>query len=55
MIDDVKNIGDALSLTVTVATVGQFLPHLAAVLSIVWTLIRLTEWFVEKWQSRSKS
>lgn len=40
---DPKHIADAVSLTTVVATVAGWLPHVAAVLSIIWTLIRIYE------------
>ncbi|MFN9029631.1 MAG: hypothetical protein ACK54C_02135 [Betaproteobacteria bacterium] len=43
MNDHTKHAVDALAVTTTVATVFQWLPAIAALLSIVWTIIRLYE------------
>lgn len=55
MIDQetVKHVGDALSLSVVVATIATWLPAVAAVLSIVWTAIRIYETrTVQRWIGR---
>ena len=39
----VERVGDILSLGVVVATLAQWLPSVAAGLSIVWTVIRIFE------------
>jgi hypothetical protein len=41
--DTIKHVGDALSLSVVVGTIAAWLPAMAALLSIVWTLIRIYE------------
>jgi peptidoglycan biosynthesis protein MviN/MurJ (putative lipid II flippase) len=41
--DAVKASADVLSVGVAVGTVAQLLPHLAALLTIIWTLIRIFE------------
>jgi hypothetical protein len=43
MNDHAKHVGDALAVTTTVATVFQWLPAIAAILTIVWTAIRIYE------------
>lgn len=41
--DTAKNIGDALSLATVVGTLADALPAIAALISIVWGLIRIYE------------
>lgn len=41
--DMARPFGDAVSLGVVVATVAEWLPALAALLTIVWTAIRIWE------------
>lgn len=41
--DGAKHIGDALSLAAVVGTLIQILPSVAALFTIIWTLIRITE------------
>lgn len=49
----VKHVGDALSVSLVVATIASWLPAIAALLSIVWTLIRIYETkTVQKWMGR---
>lgn len=38
-----KIVGDALSVTTVVATIAGLLPAIAALLTIVWTAIRIYE------------
>ena len=38
-----KHVGDAVSVGVTIATIAQWLPAVAALLTIVWTAIRIYE------------
>lgn len=46
----IKHVGDALSVSVVVATIASWLPAIAAVMSIVWTAIRIYETStVQKW------
>lgn len=40
---DPKFIADGLSIGTVAATIAGWLPHIAAVLSIIWTLIRIYE------------
>lgn len=48
-----KYIGDAAAITVTLGTIMEFLPAIAAVLTIVWTGIRIYETkTVQKWLGR---
>ena len=38
-----KHVGDAVSVGVTIATIAQWLPAVAALLTVVWTAIRIYE------------
>lgn len=38
-----KVSGDLVSASIVVGTLAQILPHLAALLTVVWTLIRIFE------------
>ena len=38
-----KLAGDAVSVAVTVATIAEWLPAVAALLTILWTMIRIYE------------
>lgn len=46
--EDIKNITDYISLGVVAGTLMDWLPALAALLSIVWTGIRIYEWWKTK-------
>lgn len=39
------NLGDSLSLLVILGAVANYLPPIAALLAIIWTAIRIFEWF----------
>jgi hypothetical protein len=41
--ESAKTVGDILSLTTVVGTLMQVLPSIAAVFTIVWTVIRIYE------------
>jgi hypothetical protein len=41
--EHVKQIGDALSIITVVGTLANLLPAIAAILTIVWTAIRIWE------------
>lgn len=49
---DVKNVIDLVSAGVAFGTVAQVLPTIAAVASLIWTVIRIGEWALSKWQNR---
>lgn len=50
-----KYVGDVAAVTVTLGTIMQFLPALAALFTIIWTGIRIYETVtVQKWLSRMK-
>lgn len=51
--DAIKHVGDALSISVVVATMATWLPAIAALFSIIWTAIRIYETrTVQKWLGR---
>lgn len=41
--DSAKTVGDILSLTTVVGTLMQVLPSIAAIFTIIWTVIRIYE------------
>ena len=41
--EQVKQLGDAISILTVVGTLAELLPALAAILTIVWTAIRIWE------------
>lgn len=43
MNDHAKHVIDALAITTTVATIVQWLPSIAALLTVIWTAIRIYE------------
>ncbi len=43
--DLVKNGADVLSLGVVLGSLTEFLPAIAALFAIIWTAIRIFEWF----------
>lgn len=43
VISSVKHGVDLLSLSVTVATLASWLPNMAALLTVIWTAIRILE------------
>lgn len=51
--DAMKSIGDALSIGTVVATIAGWLPAIAALLTIIWTGIRIFETkTVRRWLDR---
>jgi hypothetical protein len=50
--DGAKHLLDALSATVAVGTLVSLLPSLAALLTIVWTGLRIFDWVEARWQGR---
>lgn len=53
--EQIKQVGDALAVTVTVASIVEILPAIAAAITIVWTLIRIYETAtVQKWLNRKR-
>lgn len=54
--EQIKIIGDAGALGVTITTFLGWLPHIAAAASIIWTVIRIYETeTVQKWIAKWKS
>jgi chromate transport protein ChrA len=48
-----KTIGDVLSITTVIGTLAQVLPSIAAIFTIVWTMIRIYETkTVQSWLRR---
>ena len=41
--EQVKTVGDAISILTVVGTLAELLPAIAAILTIVWTAIRIWE------------
>lgn len=41
--DTIKYIGDTLSISTVIATLAQWLPPVAALVTIIWTTIRIWE------------
>jgi len=41
--ESIKQVGDAISIITVVGTLAELLPAIAAVLTIVWTAIRIWE------------
>lgn len=54
--DHYKPVGDALSISTVVATMGGWLPSIAAIVSIVWGCIRIYETAtVQRWLGKDKA
>jgi hypothetical protein len=54
--DNVKHAADVLSLTTVLATLAAWLPPLAALVSIIWGVIRIYETdTVRGWRDRRKA
>lgn len=45
-----KDLFDAASLALVIGTLAEWLPPIAAAISIVWTCIRIHDW----WRNRSR-
>ena len=53
--EQLKSVGDALSLGTVLATIAGFLPAIAAIFTIVWTGLRIYESpTIQKWINREK-
>jgi len=51
----VKATGDAISIATVVGTLAQILPSIAALLTIVWTILRIIETeTVQGWLGKKK-
>ena len=46
--DNIKHVTDVAAITTVVGTLTAWLPPIAALLSIVWTLLRIWEMFTGK-------
>lgn len=47
--DSARTVGDAVSISTVVATLAGALPHIAALLTVVWCLLRIrNEWLEAK-------
>lgn len=53
--DGAKHLLDILSISVAVGTLVSLLPSLAALLTIVWTGLRIYDWCESRWQGRKPS
>lgn len=53
--DGAKHLLDFLSISVAVGTLVSFLPSLAALLTVVWTGLRIYDWIEARWQGRKPS
>lgn len=51
--DTLNNVGDAVAGTVALATLFKWLPAVAAILSIIWTGIRIWEYIDTKRRGKS--
>ena len=49
---DVKNLLDLVSLGAAAGAMAQIVPTAAALASLIWTVIRIGEWALAKWQAR---
>ncbi len=50
--DVIKTVGDVAAGSVAIATLVQWLPTLAAGLSVIWLAIRIYEYVMEKIKAR---
>jgi hypothetical protein len=50
-----KHLLDFLSISVAVGTLVSLLPSLAALLTIVWTGLRIFDWIEARWRGRKLS
>ena len=48
----IKHLLDLLSISVAVGTLVSLLPSLAALLTIVWTGLRIYDWVESRWKNR---
>lgn len=54
--DELKTTADGLAIGITIGTVLGWLPHIAALLTIAWTAIRIWETdTVQRWLGRTKT
>ena len=48
MTDQVKIVGDVLSASVVLATLADWLPPVAAAMSIIWLSMQIWDWIARK-------
>lgn len=53
--DGAKHLLDFLSISVAVGTLVSLLPSLAALLTIVWTGLRIFDWIEARWRGQKLS
>lgn len=46
--DNIKHVADVASAATVVGTLTLWLPPIAALLTIIWTSLRIYEWFDER-------
>jgi hypothetical protein len=54
MHDQAKAVADAASIAVAFSTVLKLLPAIAALFSIVWTGLRIYDWFADRRKKGAK-
>ena len=52
MIEQAKAVGDVAAVGVTIGVVAQWLPPIAALLTIIYTGLRIYEWFERRRRER---
>lgn len=53
--ENLKHVGDALSITTVIGTIAGYLPAIAALATLIWTAIRIWETkTVQGWIKRRK-
>jgi hypothetical protein len=50
--DGAKHLLDFISISVAVGTLVSLLPSLAALLTIIWTGLRIYDWVEARWENR---
>tara|TARA_B100001123_G_scaffold449834_1_gene617014 strand:+ start:7045 stop:7200 length:156 start_codon:yes stop_codon:yes gene_type:complete len=50
--NDLKNIGDAAAGVTGFAAFFEWLPTIAAALTVIWYTARIGEWMWEKWKKQ---
>jgi len=58
-VETLKNVGDALSVFTVIGTLVEMLPSIAALITIVWTGVRIYETdtvkdIIARWKNRAK-
>ena len=48
----IQTVGDVIAATISVSALLQWLPAAAAILSIIWTGMRVYDWIKKKWEAR---